>query len=762
MLKRIFKCVQSHEHTSREQLKGTFSTQTIMDLIDGLAKSFMDYPIPTTMYGILHSLRHDAREFQLGTIIGLYALSLFPNNYVILNELGICFHEMKQPELSYDTFTKILELKGLSKERADCALFNQHFNINDVQNRHCSYDVESVQAITKRHLRDIKLVTLTITTCKRFDLFQDTMNSFIKCFDVDMIDEWICVDDNSCDQDRKNMQVLYPFFTFIWKSQKDKGHPRSMNIIKGRVRTPYHFHMEDDWKFFQKRDYIREALEVLNEDETIGQCLINKNYSEIESNINVMGGLFRTTKSGLRYYEHEFVRTDAERASWQTKYGNCMSSNYWPHYSLRPSLLRTCIYNVIGDFDEQVQHFEMEYASRYFAHGFKSVFFEGIYCIHTGRLTSEKNDVTKKNAYILNDEIQFGVKTILSPIPEEHEENEEIVNLDGVIQLRTLVLNLDRRTDRWENFRRLADSHGLSFLNYERFPAVDGSTLSSSHQLQRIFDGNDYNMQVGAVGCAMSYFKMFVMLLEDSQHDAYLFFEDDIDFEDYQWTNKFKHVCEQLARTEWDFVFLGHHARDYEKSIKPKTTSTEMSFIEKWDVFTSFRNSLGGTIGFMVSKRGVRRYFEFINKTRLINCIDTSIQKSADELDVFYLSSPLVFSECVRKGNDQVVDTDIQTNMKSLSQTLEQKIQGELDYYLSIGLVCTDVSKDGKIIDDDKTDVVFSTINIQDLRRECGHEGIRFYTFDESVIFIVLTLNHKIDRCFHIFKRGYDDNYTVA
>ena len=59
-------------------------------------------------------------------------------------------------------------------------------------------------------------LTFTITTCKRFNLFQQTMDMFIlNCQDVHTISEWLCVDDNSSQEDRSKMQSLYPFFKFI-------------------------------------------------------------------------------------------------------------------------------------------------------------------------------------------------------------------------------------------------------------------------------------------------------------------------------------------------------------------------------------------------------------------------------------------------------------------------------------------------------------------------------------------------------------------
>ena len=120
-----------------------------------------------------------------------------------------------------------------------------------------------------------------------------------------------------------------------------------------------------------------------------------------------------------------------------------------------------------------------------------------IYSIHIGRLTSEINDNTKINAYILNEEQQFGL--IRS-------------NYKQIEKLKTFVINLDRRPDRWAAFLNNVNKN-LNFLNYEKFSAVDGKILQNSHQLQRIFDGNDYNMMVGAVGCALSHFKLYTKLI---------------------------------------------------------------------------------------------------------------------------------------------------------------------------------------------------------------------------------------------------------
>lgn len=713
-----------------------------MDIAELKSSEFVSSPTVENARVLIRTLR-SSKLFEQALKLGEYFVELYPSDIEIMQEVAICAHEMKYYELSYDIFETILQFRGLNEEDSTMIYFNQHFNIPHVENRFIHYNVEKVQEILNRQKREVKLVTLTITTCKRLDLFKTTMNTILNCLDTDMIDEWLCVDDNSSAEDIEVMKTLYPFFTFVFKDKQDKGHPRSMNIIKNKITTPYVFHLEDDWKFFCKRPFIREAMEVLSGDPTIGQCLINKNYGEIECDVNVKGGVFRTTKTGLRYYIHEHVTNELELSKWIAKHGKSLSSNYWPHYSLRPSLLRTSLFKTIGDFNEDSSHFEMEYAGRYAGRGFKSVFFEGLYCVHTGRLTSEKNDDSKINAYKLNDEEQFVRRKQLSPIQENSE-----VDLSSY-NFRTLVLNLDRRKDRWDKFVQNNDSK-ISFLTYERLSAVDGLYIDNTPQLQRIFDGNDYNMNAGAVGCALSYFKSFIELIY-SKYDAYLFLEDDVEIVP-NFDVKLKHVCEKLKHTNYDVAFLGHHERH------PRTTTNDddLPDIEKWDIYTSFQNSLGGTIGFLITKAGAQKYLNFVNRNKLINCIDTSLQKSANELNVYYCCPTIVRGECVRPGVN--VDTDIQHNGLSLSQPTEEKIKHEIYFFSNNGYTVVDIPSPDDIeqLQSDNT-VAFSQQNLPSIRRACDTRGISYYTLDEKVIFV---LPKGVDRYNHIFMK--EGKYSIA
>ena len=195
--------------------------------------------------------------FALSMYIGEYLMKLFPYVLDLKDEYSISGYYCNEHNKTFDALQEGLNMKGLTEEKSWKILFNQHFSIDHVCDRYTYYNEDIVNQIIERKKKSVSLVTFTITSCKRFDLFQQTINSFLNCVDdLYLIDFWYCIDDNSSHEDREKMKKLYPFFEFIFKNMEEKGHPQSMNIIQNQVTTPFIFHMEDDWKFFMKNSYI--------------------------------------------------------------------------------------------------------------------------------------------------------------------------------------------------------------------------------------------------------------------------------------------------------------------------------------------------------------------------------------------------------------------------------------------------------------------------------------------------------------------------
>lgn len=717
-----------------------------------IAERFLLYQQESDALELLKNTRCSGLH-NLAVFLGKFFEKQFPYSVDIKHEYALSNYFLNNYENAFDIFQTLLNFKNISEEIAKVALFNAHFSIDHIENKYIHYNPDKVHAIARRPLKVFPLVTVTVTTCKRLDLFTQTMNSFINCCeDIDMVDEWICVDDNSSTEDREKMQKLYPFFKFYMKDQSSKGHPQSMNIIKSMVKTPFVFHMEDDWKFFDKRRYVSECLDVLADNPKIGQCLLNKNYAETEGDIAILGGEFHQTKTGLRYYIHEYVATEEQKKIWHKKHGNKgIHCNYWPHFSFRPSLLRTKILHELGEFDTKISHFEMEYSTRYVTKGYISAFLEGISCLHTGRLTSQLDDPTKLNAYILNDEAQFcGKEENVNKADKLTKQTSSVSLSDFDIKIKTYVVNLDRRPDRWETFQEKATPL-LSFLNYERFSAVDGSKLRSNAQLQRIFDNNDYNMRKGMVGCAMSHIKLYTELVNSDEYDAFLIFEDDLDFVP-QFDKKFLHAYKQLRTFSWDMMYLGNHLRvpseiAYDKEVLP--------LIEKWDANTSLTKSLGGTGGYLISKQGAKKLLDFINETGMTNGIDTVQQKSANNINIFYCHPHLFYSECFTRNNN--VDTNIQHDYDSLTLSLEARIENEIKYYNNKVTRLNKFENALEFVLNQQSKKAYfqgTSEEVEQLHEKCIHPC---YMFEKTVIFVVP--GGDKGRYFHRMKK--DDKYDV-
>lgn len=726
-------------------------------------------------YGLkLMKLSRTQGFYKIARIIGNFMMKEFPYSFLIKEEYClICYTENEQyqtPNLElcnelYDVCNDILSMKGLDDEQISRAIFNQHLIVPVISDRYIQYPSDKIFNILNRTRNNFPLVTLTITTCKRFELFEKTMNSFINCCeDIHLIDEWFCIDDNSSNDDRNKMRTLYPFFKFYFKTPEEKGHPQSMNIIQRQVVSPYIFHMEDDWKFVSRRTYIKDALDVLNSNGQLQQCLINKNYGETHVDIFVKGGELHKTDIGNRYYIHEYVVTKEEENEWVKNHGYGKHCNYWPHFSFRPSLFRRSIFDTLGPYNEKISHFEMDYSRKYVAAGYKSAFFEGVYCHHIGRLTSEIGDKDKLNAYALNGEAQFCGK-------EDTLENKVVVEEEPIYvknicsyEYKMFVVNLDRRADRMEKFADKSKTIQKLFA-YERYPAVYGKNLISTPQLQRIFDGNDYNMRSGMVGCAMSHISLYVKLI-NSDCDMYCILEDDVDFVP-NFSKKLIHACEQLRKKKWDMLYLGHHL--YEKYITDDVYDKEsMPTIEKWDKVTSLKKSMGGTGGYLISKQGALKLLNFINKYGMTNGIDTVQQKSADELNIFYAYPHLIYSECYRGEKSTDVDTDIQKNFESLTVSVKERLLDEIAFFDNIGeplvsinlfddalwTVRNDISSENYYFSsDDKSEILRL---VEDCKHLC-------YTLDDRVILIVHDESNAVKlRYFDRLKKNGEFNVDDA
>ena len=121
------------------------------------------------------------------------------------------------------------------------------------------------------------MITLSITTCKRFNCFENMIRSFVKnCADLDLISEIILVDDNSSMAEKSKISnILISSFPnkkikFYFKDHSETGHCKSMNIVMSMVSNDYLFQNEDDWLFCVKDNFIRKSLKIIENNYDVG------------------------------------------------------------------------------------------------------------------------------------------------------------------------------------------------------------------------------------------------------------------------------------------------------------------------------------------------------------------------------------------------------------------------------------------------------------------------------------------------------------
>lgn len=585
--------------------------------------------------------------------------------YRALDEQAIAAHYCDFQQEAFELCTELLDRRELPDSARVRIEGNRDFAVPALKDDFLRYDQDLVARLAGRPRPADPQITLSITSCRRLPLFIGTVCSFLNaCADIERIDRFICVDDNSSAADRAEMERRFPFFEFIWKAPVDKGHVHSMNLIREMVATPWLVHLEDDWHFFARRNYVGEALSIFADDPAIGQVLFNRNYAETLEDREIGGGKAKRSAHGQRYvlHEHHPSKSEAYRQARERLDGR--SNVWWPHYSFRPSVTKTSVFEQVGRFDGSVRHFEYDYAKRFTAAGLRAAFFDGVYSLHTGRLTSERNTSARANAYELNGEAQFDGIAALPTFAA----GAGVTRGESLArQLAMRLINLDRRPDRLARFRQHAEEVAGPAIasRIERFAAVDGQKLDMTAELNHLFRGNDFGFRRGVVGCALSHLALWRELAA-SNLPAFLVLEDDAElcpgFE-----GQLAELCGALAREHpgFDVAFLGYF--DWRPA-----TEDEFTLGFRAVRLRGFDDSryLGGAFAYIVSRRGAEKLIALAERDGIQNGIDRFIHVKAGELQLLAATPHIARAQLVPTGSGG--DSDIQNDATKLTQARPQ------------------------------------------------------------------------------------------
>jgi hypothetical protein len=231
-------------------------------------------------------------------------------------------------------------------------------------------------------------ITMTITSCRRYNLLERTLKSFFECcIDADCIEKIILIDDNSEPDDLHKINSLLRSigkpYLLLHKSDALKGHIEALNILYDLIKTDFLIHLEDDWEFKIKDTFITKAFSVMATDNSIKQVLFRVN-----AEIMAVDQIKQNTKDGIEYIKYNYVGQHARDKH---------NRPAWSGWNLNPALWNYSAIKTLGKFVADKSNFEYFYSRQFWKMGFKTAYFTVNFCEHIGEGNSSyKLNDTKK------------------------------------------------------------------------------------------------------------------------------------------------------------------------------------------------------------------------------------------------------------------------------------------------------------------------------------------------------------------------------
>jgi len=242
-------------------------------------------------------------------------------------------------------------------------------------------------------------VIFTMTTCKRYDLATDTLNSFFNmCSDWWVIKDWYIFDDNSDPKDIARLKFCYPFINIVSLSGC-KGHPANLNsMITTLKQNPcsWVFHLEDDW--LTTKPFSIEHMIYMANKAGIDQLHVNRHYAE------------DSTHSQQQHFKQRFSSSDPGHPdvlshSQSNSNDPIEWATTWPGFSFRPALTKSVIWT--DTYVENCGDFERKLSTQLNKKNCVVGWLDDIIQLHIGAKNRDDHSLIP-NAYSLNKESQYG------------------------------------------------------------------------------------------------------------------------------------------------------------------------------------------------------------------------------------------------------------------------------------------------------------------------------------------------------------------
>lgn len=239
-------------------------------------------------------------------------------------------------------------------------------------------------------------VSLVLTSCRRADLLEATLDSFFEFNDYPL-HQVIVIEDSNEPQVPALVKSRYAGRVRLIVNEPRLGQIRSIDRAYGMLETDYVFHCEDDWRFYRS-GFMRESLDVLESDPRVHQVQLRDLWA---NNGHPPDRARYQSPSGVWY---RLVSTDFR--AW--------NGSRWHGFSFNPGLRRIADYRALGSY-AAIGH-EEQISAAYHRLGLRAAILEESAVEHIGddRHVNDIHEDAKQ--FSLRDRAITTAKLLLPPL----------------------------------------------------------------------------------------------------------------------------------------------------------------------------------------------------------------------------------------------------------------------------------------------------------------------------------------------------------
>lgn len=205
-------------------------------------------------------------------------------------------------------------------------------------------------------------VTLVVTSCGRFGLLKDTLESFDR-HNTASVREVFITEDAGDDAVHDVVPAHWKAHCTVFVNRPKLGQLASIDLAYSHVRTPYIFHCEDDWRFY-RQGFIEDSRAILEASPGLLQVWLRSHAHDLSIHSPYIHLGPRQVIAGVPCYP-----LHSDKPEWQA-------------FSLNPGLRRLSDYLRCAPFSAYSG--EKALSRRYAEMNMDAVSLEGDAILHTG------------------------------------------------------------------------------------------------------------------------------------------------------------------------------------------------------------------------------------------------------------------------------------------------------------------------------------------------------------------------------------------